>query len=125
MSTLVTRPEKGRCPGICAGVLGATREMGIPMSREEGDGRTEEQKGLEEDGAMTGLVVRDVKPWSPEDPQLYTVVMELLHGDGRSDRRRILPGGFSVELTKGQLRINDKAVYISVNRHDQTRSGRL
>lgn len=58
--------------------------------------------------------------WSPEEPNLYTVVITLKDGKGKAIEHTSCRTGFRrVEIKKGDLLINGKPLYIKgVNRHD-------
>ncbi|MFC0687482.1 glycoside hydrolase family 2 TIM barrel-domain containing protein [Novosphingobium clariflavum] len=61
-----------------------------------------------------------VRSWSAEDPQLYTLLVELLDANGKlveATSRRI--GFRTVEIAGGEVRVNGKRVMIrGVNRHE-------
>ena len=61
-----------------------------------------------------------IRPWSAEAPNLYTLVVELLDGDGRllqSTARRV--GFRTVEIKDGQVMVNGRPIRIrGVNRHE-------
>ncbi|WP_188894799.1 glycoside hydrolase family 2 protein [Microlunatus endophyticus] len=52
-----------------------------------------------------------VRPWSPEDPHLYDVVVELVSGDDSVDRVTSYAGLRSVSLDGKQIKINGKPVF--------------
>lgn len=58
--------------------------------------------------------------WSAEDPQLYTLMLNLLDDQGRTIEVQALKVGFrSVELKNGNLLVNGVAVMLKgVNRHE-------
>ncbi len=64
--------------------------------------------------------VPGVKTWSAEDPNLYTLLVELLDADGKlieATSRRI--GFRTVEVAGGEVRVNGKRIMIrGVNRHE-------
>ncbi|MEG3156296.1 glycoside hydrolase family 2 TIM barrel-domain containing protein, partial [Sphingomonas sp. RB1R13] len=64
--------------------------------------------------------VPGVKTWSAEDPNLYTLLVELLDGKGKlieATSRRI--GFRTVEIAGGEVRVNGKRIMIrGVNRHE-------
>jgi beta-galactosidase len=70
--------------------------------------------------AVLGGAVPGVKPWSAETPDLYTLVVELVDGQGRllsATSRRI--GFRTVEIADGEVRVNGHRVMIrGVNRHE-------
>jgi beta-galactosidase len=65
-------------------------------------------------------VIRNVKPWSAETPNLYRMVVEYKDGDGKllsATSRRI--GFRTVEVAGGEVRVNGKRVMIKgTNRHE-------
>jgi beta-galactosidase/beta-glucuronidase len=66
------------------------------------------------------LEVNDVSQWSAETPQLYTLVLSLKDLENNITEYVSCRTGFrSVELTKGQMLVNGKAIIIKgVNRHE-------
>lgn len=73
------------------------------------------------DGLAAGsLTVPAPAPWSAESPTLYTALLSLADGQGRSlETLRQRVGFRSVEIRDGQLRINGRPVLIKgVNRHE-------
>ncbi|MDF2639153.1 MAG: hypothetical protein K0R64_2137 [Novosphingobium lindaniclasticum] len=87
------------------------------------DGRREvlTREGAAEGGAVSlAAAVPAVRTWSAEDPQLYTLLVELLDAQGKlveATSRRI--GFRSVEIAGGEVRVNGKRVMIrGVNRHE-------
>jgi len=70
--------------------------------------------------AIIDVVVPKVSPWSPEDPVLYEVLIELLDSDGDVLEATVAAVGFRrVEVRDRRLRINGRDVVINgVNRHD-------
>ncbi|USX15343.1 DUF4981 domain-containing protein [Oxalobacteraceae bacterium OTU3CAMAD1] len=65
-------------------------------------------------------VIRNVKPWSAETPNLYRMVVEYKDADGKllsATSRRI--GFRTVEVAGGEVRVNGKRVMIKgTNRHE-------
>ncbi|WP_454798272.1 glycoside hydrolase family 2 TIM barrel-domain containing protein [Novosphingobium lindaniclasticum] len=74
------------------------------------------------DGSAVSLsaTIPAVRSWSAEDPQLYTLLVELLGADGKlieATSRRI--GFRTVEIAGGEVRVNGKRIMIrGVNRHE-------
>ncbi len=64
--------------------------------------------------------IKNVKRWSPETPDLYTIVVSLYNVKGKLVETTSCRIGFkSVELKGGQMLINGKPVLVKgVNRHD-------
>lgn len=64
--------------------------------------------------------ILNIKPWSAETPNLYTLCLELTDEKNRPVEAIVRKVGFrSVEIKNGQLLINGKAVYFrGVNRHE-------
>lgn len=81
---------------------------------------------LTREGAVAGGQVRldgvipSVRAWSAEDPQLYTLLIELIGADGKlveATSRRI--GFRTVEIADGEVRVNGRRIMIrGVNRHE-------
>ncbi|WP_241557417.1 glycoside hydrolase family 2 TIM barrel-domain containing protein [Croceibacterium ferulae] len=73
----------------------------------------------EGDTRVTGDVA-DIRPWSAETPDLYTLLVELLDADGQvvqATARRI--GFRTVAMRNGMVTVNGRPVYIrGVNRHE-------
>ncbi len=70
--------------------------------------------------AVLGGMVPAVKPWSAETPNLYTLLVEVVDGQGRllsATSRRI--GFRTVEIADGEVRVNGRRVMMrGVNRHE-------
>ncbi len=70
--------------------------------------------------AATGANILAVRRWTAETPELYTLLVELLDGDGtliEATSRRV--GFRTVEVAKGEVRVNGRRVMIrGVNRHE-------
>lgn len=70
--------------------------------------------------ARLDAVLPAVRAWSAEDPNLYTLLVELIAPDGRlieATSRRI--GFRNVEVTGGEVRVNGRRIMIrGVNRHE-------
>ncbi|HEX8601904.1 MAG TPA: glycoside hydrolase family 2 TIM barrel-domain containing protein, partial [Pseudoduganella sp.] len=70
--------------------------------------------------AVLGGAVPGVKAWSAETPNLYTLLVELVDGQGKvlsATSRRI--GFRTVEIADGEVRVNGKRVMMrGVNRHE-------
>ncbi len=66
------------------------------------------------------MIVKNPKLWSAETPNLYTMKLAVLNDKGEVIDKTISKFGFrDVKVTKGQLLVNNKPVYIKgVNRHD-------
>ena len=64
--------------------------------------------------------VKDVRPWTAETPNLYTLLIEMLAEDGTVLHATPAQIGFrQVEVSGGQVRVNGKPVMIrGVNRHE-------
>ena len=75
---------------------------------------------LIEDTGSAEAAIAAVRPWSAEDPALYTVVVSLIDPAGavvEATRTRI--GFKTVEIRDRELRINGRKVFIrGANRHD-------
>ncbi|WP_121119552.1 glycoside hydrolase family 2 TIM barrel-domain containing protein [Croceibacterium ferulae] len=71
------------------------------------------------DAQVTGMIA-DVRPWSAETPDLYTLLIEVLGADGRvmqATARRI--GFRNVAMRDGMVTVNGRPVFIrGVNRHE-------
>lgn len=65
-------------------------------------------------------LLKDVKPWSAETPNLYTLVVNTLDKNGKVIESFAHPFGFrTVEMRNGMLLMNGKAVkFKGVNRHE-------
>lgn len=78
--------------------------------------------GYREDGfeAFRRVRVRDVAPWSAEDPALYTLLVTLVDDRGVSLEHTATRIGFrSARLEGGQLLFNGEPILLKgVNRHD-------
>ncbi|TVR09938.1 MAG: beta-galactosidase [Planctomycetota bacterium] len=70
--------------------------------------------------ASLSCALKRVRPWSHEDPALYTVIVELIDPQGRCVEATRLRMGFrNVSIADKQLLINGRMVFIKgVNRHD-------
>ncbi|MGI9600701.1 MAG: glycoside hydrolase family 2 TIM barrel-domain containing protein [Acidimicrobiales bacterium] len=70
--------------------------------------------------ATSTLAVRDIHPWSAEDPHRYRLTVELLDPAGQVTEVSSLWVGFTrVEVADRRLRVNGAEVMIvGVNRHD-------
>ena len=74
--------------------------------------------------ATLGAVIPNVKKWSAEHPNLYTLVLSLSDGDTTHDLTAIKIGFRSVEVTDrgstdARLRVNGEEIYLyGVNRHE-------
>lgn len=70
-------------------------------------------------------VIDRVKPWSAENPYLYTLEIKLMDKAGRVTENLGCNVGFRTsEIKDGQFRLNNKPVLIKgVNRHSFTQSG--
>ena len=63
--------------------------------------------------------IQNVKRWSAEKPNLYTLLLEYRNGDEQQERVSHHVGFRTVEITGGQLKVNGKAVLLKgVNRHE-------
>jgi beta-galactosidase len=64
--------------------------------------------------------IPDIKPWSAETPNLYTLCLELTDEQNQPVEAIVRRVGFrTVEIKNGQLLINGKAVYFKgTNRHE-------
>ncbi|GGY59552.1 glycoside hydrolase family 2 TIM barrel-domain containing protein [Pseudoduganella albidiflava] len=75
--------------------------------------------GADRKAVLSGAIP-NVKPWSAETPNLYTLLVELYDGQGKllsATSRRI--GFRTVEIADGEVRVNGKRVMIrGVNRHE-------
>ena len=60
------------------------------------------------------------KKWTAETPNLYTVILSLIHPSGETTEILSSKAGFrKTEIKNGQLLVNGKAIYIKgVNRHE-------
>lgn len=76
--------------------------------------------GKAEAAVKLGAEVASPRKWSAEIPNLYTVVVALKDGAGRTTEVASARVGFrQVEITDGRLLVNGAAVYLKgVNRHE-------
>jgi len=58
--------------------------------------------------------VPDAKLWSPDSPHLYGLRVRLYKGDLLQDEVESYVGLRSVELKEGQVRLNDKPIYLAM-----------
>lgn len=65
-------------------------------------------------------ILADVKQWSAEEANLYSLIVSLKDNKGKDIESFVHPIGFrKVEMRNGQILINDKAVtFKGVNRHE-------
>ncbi|MGH8078975.1 MAG: glycoside hydrolase family 2 TIM barrel-domain containing protein [Lysobacter sp.] len=84
-----------------------TREAALPASSKD------------RSTTLTGTI-ENVRAWTAETPNLYTLVLELYDADGRLLQASTSKIGFrSVEVTGGVVRVNGKPIKIrGVNRHE-------
>lgn len=70
--------------------------------------------------AKLALKVPDVRPWSAEAPNLYSLEIELLDGAGEVVEAHLMRVGFRrVEVALRRLKVNGNPIIITgVNRHD-------
>lgn len=61
-----------------------------------------------------------IRQWSPEDPYLYTLILEVRNADGMlRDLRSVQIGFRQIEIQDGQVLLNGQALLIGgVNRHE-------
>ncbi len=70
------------------------------------------------------LNVKNIKQWSAETPNLYTVVVTLKEGDKILEVVPVRVGFRKVEIKDGQLLVNGKAILIKgANRHEMDPDG--
>lgn len=63
-------------------------------------------------GVATAIRILDARPWSPEDPFLYDLVLEVIAPNGRCiDRVRSYAGLRKVHIEGSHLFLNDKPLY--------------
>jgi len=69
---------------------------------------------------VVGFRLKNVKKWSAENPELYTVILRLKNKNGKTVELLSSKTGFRTsEIKNGQLLINGKAVLLKgVNRHE-------
>ena len=84
-----------------------------------GSAAVDEHDGYPELASMS-MAVRNPKKWTDETPNLYTLVLTLVDGDGNTlDVERTRVGFRQVEITDGLLRVNGQPLLIrGVNRHE-------
>ena len=72
------------------------------------------------DAIKTQITIPDVKKWSAEKPNLYTLILCLSNNEGVIQEFNSCKIGFrKVEIKNGQLLVNGAAIYIKgVNRHE-------
>ncbi|HVW84457.1 MAG TPA: beta galactosidase jelly roll domain-containing protein, partial [Bryobacteraceae bacterium] len=79
------------------------------------DGETEISRGTADVAqGRASLSLRVVHPhdWSPEDPKLYNVTLEVLRNDQQLDRVRSYFGFRTVETRDGRVLLNGKPIYL-------------
>lgn len=78
------------------------------------------KRGNGESLLTCSTVFKDVKPWSAETPNLYTLVVNTLDKNGKVVESFVHPFGFrTVEMSNGMILINGKGVkFKGVNRHE-------
>lgn len=96
-------------------------ELYSPDRRIVAEGKVEAKPRMCIDTLLT-----NVSPWSPEHPQLYTLVLKLSDRDGRVIETLGCNVGFrSSEIKNGQYCLNGRPVLIKgVNRHAHSQAGR-
>jgi len=63
------------------------------------------------DGTIEGeLILPNVKPWTPEEPNLYPVSIKLIEGESVSDIYEVQYGFKSVKIQDGKIYLNGKPV---------------
>ncbi len=75
---------------------------------------------FESDGEVTNFVIPNIKPWSAEEPNLYTLVVEVTDRDGVMVETAKTKVGFRrFELKDGLMRLNGKRiVFKGIDRHE-------
>ena len=74
----------------------------------------------EDNTSVLGATVKDVKLWSAEEPNLYTLTITLLDGNGKECQAESARVGFrTIEIVDGIVKVNGKKITIcGVNRHE-------
>ena len=110
---------------VIAKVLPGQRAMTVRATLLDGDQTVSRRTatvraGESEQMVRVGDRLKDVRAWSAETPNLYTLLIELLDGQGgviQATRQRV--GFRDVAIRQGQLMVNGRPVYIrGVNRHE-------
>ncbi len=111
----------------------------VELSESEADGSSLEYKLLDKSGAeifsgsfneenmtLSEVELPEVKPWSAEHPNLYTLVLELKSRDGIVTQTTGCQVGFRVsEIKDNRLCINGQPIIIKgANRHEHSQAGR-
>ena len=70
--------------------------------------------------SLTGTGFKSLRPWSAEDPYLYTVEVSQQDANGNEEMAFSAKYGFrTVKIDNGVLKVNDKRVFLKgVNAHD-------
>ncbi|MFE9621856.1 glycoside hydrolase family 2 TIM barrel-domain containing protein [Streptomyces sp. NPDC006527] len=96
---------------------------GLPLARDTALDRAHEEDGRVSDflgEVRLHTVVRAVRPWSAETPELYGLTVRLHRADGTvADTARYRVGFRDVAVVGRDLLVNDERVFVrGVNRHD-------
>ncbi len=92
----------------------ATSNAAVTMKMIFPDGKVGDDFGVNEE-----IVLNDVKPWSAEQPQLYTLLITASKGGKVEEVIRQRVGFRHVEIKGGQLLVNGQPVLIKgVDRHE-------
>ncbi|WP_426567947.1 glycoside hydrolase family 2 TIM barrel-domain containing protein [Streptomyces canus] len=96
---------------------------GLPLAQDTALDRAHEEDGRVSDflgEVRLRTVVRAVRPWSAETPELYGLTVRLHRADGTvSDTARYRVGFRDVEVVGRDLLVNGERVFVrGVNRHD-------
>ena len=78
-------------------------------------------EGIDEENRMhLSAKIPGVSPWTAETPSLYTLILKLVDGDGRTlDVKPVRIGFRHVEIRDGLLLVNGRKIMIfGVNRHE-------
>lgn len=85
-------------------------------------GNSDEKQSI----SFSSKTIRNVKKWSAENPNLYSLVIELLNNKGQVVHRVGTDVGFrTTEVKNGQFCINGVPILVKgVNRHEHSQQGR-
>ncbi len=108
---------------------GTYESLSVDMSILDADGVTvalDTQYADEDHNTRLKAIVADVKPWSAEEPYLYTLVLTLKNNGSPIEYVSQKIGFRSVEINDGIIKINGKrVVFKGTNRHEfDCRTGR-
>ena len=125
-SDLLTDNKRGRLDVLLKIKASGKQKLTLDMSLADAEGRQVLEKTMElnqsEEAfeASINLELEDVRPWSAENPNLYTVTVALKGADDDTIELVEQKVGFRrLEIKDGQFLVNGKAIYFKgVNLHE-------